>query len=194
MTKPQKNSPQKTRPGSKEAAFNPYQSWLGISFDDGIIDHYRLLNLDNFESDRSTIEEAADAQMKRVRVHQTGRRGELTQVLLKQIVEAKLCLLNNETKQAYDQHLQNNLQTKFHTDSNPHVRVIDPPLQVKTVHPLIDESASPYSTENRQESVRIDKSRMVQPRNRFPWEVVVLFASLMVAAVIAIVVVWLVRR
>ncbi len=85
--------------------FDPYERWLGIVDAGGNIDHYRLLGLNRFETNSTIIAEAADAQMARVRMHQTGSRGQLTQALLNQIAEAKVCLVDPATRQAYDRRL-----------------------------------------------------------------------------------------
>ena len=90
-------------------SFNPYEQWLGISCEDVFPDHYELLGLNQFVHDAAAIESAADRQMSRIRVHQTGPRGHLTQQILNKIAEAKLCLLDKESRKKYDAELMRTL-------------------------------------------------------------------------------------
>lgn len=85
--------------------FDPYREWLGIAPEEHPLDHYRLLGIDRFENEPIIINRAADARMSEVRIHQTGPRGRHTQQLLNEIAAARVCLVDVESKQAYDSRL-----------------------------------------------------------------------------------------
>lgn len=87
------------------AEFDPYYRWLGIPPSERPVTHYRLLGLADFESNPDVIDSAADRQMAHVRSFQTGPRAALSQQLLKELADARLCLLNPQTKATYDQQL-----------------------------------------------------------------------------------------
>ena len=82
--------------------FNPYHKWLGISDAEVAPDHYRLLGLEKFETDIDVIAASADRQMAHVRKYQTGSHSLLSQKLLNELAVAKVCLLDPQKKQQYD--------------------------------------------------------------------------------------------
>jgi formylglycine-generating enzyme required for sulfatase activity len=88
-----------------EANFDPYHKWLGIPPEEQPANHYRLLGIQLFESDPDVIESAATRQITHVRSFAIGKHGELTQAILNEIAEAKLCLLLPERKRKYDNSL-----------------------------------------------------------------------------------------
>ena len=90
--------------------FDPYHEWLGIAPKDQPPNHYRLLGVDLFEANPSTIEHAANRQMAHLRTFQAGKHGALSQKILNEVAAAKICLLSREKKVAYDQHLRETLQ------------------------------------------------------------------------------------
>jgi serine/threonine protein kinase len=93
-------------PGSTSDGFDPYHVWLSIPPDEQPPHHYRLLGLKPFESDLQVIESAADRQMTHVRTFQSGKHSKSSQKLLNEISTAKLCLLKDPKKQAYDEKLE----------------------------------------------------------------------------------------
>lgn len=82
--------------------FDPYYEWLGIPPDARPLNHYLLLGLDVGESDRKRISNASDQRVTYLRSLQHGKRGDVSQKLLSEIVIATGCLLNEESKAAYD--------------------------------------------------------------------------------------------
>lgn len=86
--------------------FDPYRKWLGIPPEEQPPSHYRLLGIAPYESDPDVISNAADRCMAHVRTYQTGSRAGLSQGILNELAEARLCLLNAEKKQAYDAQLR----------------------------------------------------------------------------------------
>ena len=65
-------------------------------------DHYRLLGITRFESDRDVIEHAADGRMAVLRSFQNGPRAGACQALLSKVAIARACLLSQEAKRDYD--------------------------------------------------------------------------------------------
>lgn len=90
--------------------FDPYHKWLGIPPKEQPPHRYRLLGLALFEEDADVIESAADQRMAHVRTHQTGKHGILSQRILNELAEAKLCLLRPESKRDYDDQLKRQLE------------------------------------------------------------------------------------
>jgi len=88
------------------APFDPYAQWLGIPAAEQPPDYYRLLGVQQFESEPAVLARAADERMAHVRKFQTGPRGAFTQPILNELAAARLCLLNPASKASYDQMLQ----------------------------------------------------------------------------------------
>ncbi len=89
--------------------FDPYRKWLGIPPHDQPPNHYRLLGIEVFESDPDVISNAADGRMGQIRTFQTGRHSDWSQRLLNEVAAARVCLLNEEKKAAYDETLRQEL-------------------------------------------------------------------------------------
>ena len=87
-------------------AFDPYYKWLGIPPKDQPPTLYRLLGLEQFETDSDVIESAADRQMAHLRQLQIGPHSALSQRLLNEVAAARRCLLDAEQKAAYDESLR----------------------------------------------------------------------------------------
>jgi hypothetical protein len=90
--------------------FDPYRKWLGITAKDLPPNHYRLLGLENFESDLDVIEGAADRQMSFIRQYQSGENSTDAAKILNELAIARLCLLKPATKAAYDAKLRSELE------------------------------------------------------------------------------------
>lgn len=91
------------------AQFDPYHKWLGILPKDLPANHYRLLGLEPFEDDLQVIEAAADRQLTFLRKYQSGEHASDCMKLLNEVTRARICLLKNEAKLAYDQQLRTQL-------------------------------------------------------------------------------------
>lgn len=91
------------------ASFDPYHKWLGIGPKDQPPNHYRLLGLENFESDLQVIEAAADRQLGFLRRYQSGEHATSCQKLLNEVSRARLCLLKPAFKAEYDAELRQKL-------------------------------------------------------------------------------------
>ena len=85
--------------------FDPHHIWLGIPPREQPPNHYRLLGLDLFEENTEAIEAAADRQMMMLRTFQTGKHSADSQRLLAEVAAARLCLLSDRRRAAYDERL-----------------------------------------------------------------------------------------
>ncbi len=83
--------------------------WLGISPQHQPPNHYRLLGLEAFESDRDVIRSAAERQAAHIQTFKIGPELEWSQRLLNEIAQAKICLLNAAAKAEYDHSLRKSL-------------------------------------------------------------------------------------
>ncbi len=86
--------------------FDPYHRWLGIPPTHQPAHYYCLLGLAAFEDNGDVIHTSADRQMAHVRAYQTGKRGELSQTVLNELTNARICLLNETKKKKYDSKLR----------------------------------------------------------------------------------------
>ena len=86
-------------------AFDPYHKWLGIPPDRQPPDYYTLLGVPVFENDPDVIDSTADQRMSHLRKFQTGQHGDLSQKLLNEVANARVCLLNAAKKAEYDRKL-----------------------------------------------------------------------------------------
>jgi len=95
--------------------FDPYYKWLSIPPHQQPPNHYRLLGLNGYERDPEVIANAGDRLMKQLRTYQTGERSQLSQQLLTEIAEAKICLLDKDRKAKYDAELATRSRPKKKT-------------------------------------------------------------------------------
>ncbi len=86
--------------------FDAYYMWLGVPPAEQPANHYRLLGLQLFEASPDVIDNAADRQMAHVRTYQSGKHAALSQRILNEISSARLCLLDDHRKAAYDEQLR----------------------------------------------------------------------------------------
>lgn len=93
-------------PWTPSRAFDPYHKWLGIPAQEQPPNHYRLLGIELFESDRDVIANAADRQMAHVRAFQLGEHAEVCRKILNEFAAARVCLLDPARKQEYDHQLR----------------------------------------------------------------------------------------
>ncbi len=86
--------------------FNPYVAWLEIKTATTPPDHYALLGIASFESDRQVISAAAGAQLAKVRGIRPGSRLTEWQRVIDELTAAKTCLCDPTAKAAYDKTLR----------------------------------------------------------------------------------------
>ncbi len=86
--------------------FDPYKELLDIQPTDGPPDHYALLGLEQFESDRTKIDDAAGERMSLLQEFANSEHLDASQKLLNEVSAARRCLLNETKKIAYDEDLR----------------------------------------------------------------------------------------
>jgi hypothetical protein len=84
-------------------AFDPYYIWLGIPLKDQPANYYRLLGLQDLEENVDVIDAAANRQATYLHEMAAGPNRKESQELLNEIAAARRCLLNPESKKAYDE-------------------------------------------------------------------------------------------
>ena len=97
-----------------------YHRWLGITAKDQPPNHYRLLEIDLFESDLQVVVTAANRQMALLQRRAASQHVALPQELLNEIAAARQCLLDPEKKTKYDAELRQSL-----TESPPAAPELD---------------------------------------------------------------------
>lgn len=89
-----------------EETFDPYHRWLGIPPSEQPANHYRLLGLTLFESNQEVIDSAAMRQIAHIRSQALGPNRGRIHSLLNELAEARVTLLNPQSKSKYDQDLR----------------------------------------------------------------------------------------
>ena len=110
------------------SAFDPYHKWLGISPQHQPPNYYRLLSLDLYESDPEVIDAAVDRIVAFLQDVATGAQAKDSQKLLNEIAVARLCLLDDTQKLAYDQKLKLELAQAICPPEGASVPVQEPPI------------------------------------------------------------------
>jgi formylglycine-generating enzyme required for sulfatase activity len=90
--------------------FDPYHIWLGIPETARPVSKYRLLAIEDFESDREVIGAAAERQTIYLRTLQAGEHEVLVAQLLNEVSQARVCLLDGKSKSRYDTQLRSDLE------------------------------------------------------------------------------------
>ncbi len=124
---------------SEAHRFDAYFKWLRIHKRHQPPTHYRLLGINEFESDTQVIEEAAVRQSEHVRKCGQQKFPDIAERILQEIEAARQCLLDPEQKAAYDEKLKAQPKQKVLT---PHKTRYDA-LQVSDLDAKIAENAPP---------------------------------------------------
>ena len=90
-------------------AFDPYHKWLGIPPGRRPPNHYELLGIALYESDIDVISNAADRRMSHIKTFASGPQAKISQLLLNQLSEARICLSSPKDRIAYDRQLRQQL-------------------------------------------------------------------------------------
>ena len=113
--------------------FDPYHKWLGIPPKEQPPTLYRLLQIEQFESDEDVIENAAQRQITFLKNAASGPYSRESQQLLNEINKARVTLLNKENRASYDESLRNSLRAVQEKPlSGP---LVSPAQQVPEVFP-----------------------------------------------------------
>ncbi|MBC8354677.1 MAG: hypothetical protein H8E66_22080 [Planctomycetes bacterium] len=108
--------------------FDPYHKWLGISPQHQPPNHYRLLSLDLYESDPDVIEASVDRIASFLQDVAAGPQAKESQKLLNEIAAARLCLLAESQKSAYDEVLKAELAQAIWPPEDEGERTPPPPV------------------------------------------------------------------
>ena len=119
--------------------FDPYFEWLGIAPKHQPPNHYRLLNLDAFEQDVPLI--AAAAQRVTARLHDVppGTHDAESRRVLKEVMAAGSCLLDESAKAAYDKKLRAMASGGSRKPAVQEDAVKDVDLQLEPIAPQVRE-------------------------------------------------------
>ena len=88
------------------AKFDPYYKWFAIKPDQQPPNFYRLLGVELFESDADVIDTASDQRMTFLQSCANGEHAALSQRMMNEVSTARVTLLNNQKRQAYDKQLR----------------------------------------------------------------------------------------
>jgi len=92
--------------------FDPYHVWLGIPPEEQPPNHYRLLSLRPFESNRDVISNAVEQRRVFLRSVQGGKRAAQSQQLMNEVSAAGVVLLDPARKARYDEELKKKLSPR----------------------------------------------------------------------------------
>ncbi len=116
--------------------FDPYHKWFGIPAAEQPADHYRLLGVNRFEDDADVIENSADARMASLQSRRTGAHSLLAEQLMNEVTQARICLLHQEKKAAYDQKLREEAESKPAKEEPVITAAPEVPTQQPSLQPL----------------------------------------------------------
>ncbi|MEC9094928.1 MAG: hypothetical protein VX438_19630, partial [Planctomycetota bacterium] len=88
-----------------DESFDPYSSWLGLKTSNRPPNHYELLDLENFESNKSTLLNAIEKQASILQMV-SGEKAGFARKLLKDLGQVRDCLLDEQQKAEYDKELR----------------------------------------------------------------------------------------
>ena len=137
--------------------FDPYYKWLGIPPAEQPPHHYRLLGLPPFTDDPDVIENAADQRMAHLRTFQSGKNAQLSQRILNELSNARVVLLNPETKTDYDKRLQEKIN-----DSPALPQLSESATAQQSPSSLVTPTVKPLSRRNPAKSAMRPASAMPQ--------------------------------
>jgi len=90
----------------EQKQLDPYHIWLGIPPKEQPPTHYRLLGLERFEDNQDAIDAAANRQSAYLQTLATGPNRKLCQQLLNEVAAARVCLLDTQKRQKYNEELR----------------------------------------------------------------------------------------
>lgn len=182
--------------------FDPYYVWLAIPPSEQPPNCYRLLGLNLFESNAKVIANAADRQMAHVKAQATGQYALVTQRLLTELSQAKVCLLNVQKKAAYDDVLMRTLSAP----SQPVIPLAEADMEIAESESIVDllsdlAATPPMSSRDGQSSGGLSskrnlttlKRRRTWPPRSLQWLSPVLMAQPLVLAVTLLIGYWFSR-
>lgn len=148
--------------------FDAYYVLLGIPPKDQPPNYYRLLGLEQFESDDEIISMAAERQMGYLMPHESGDHVDEVARLASEVSRARLCLLDPSKKKDYDESLAAEIEAILESQAEQQVRADEQPLDdLEIVDAQTTESTAPESTLPPPRPTKSDTARSpsTQPRN-----------------------------
>ncbi len=97
--------------------FDPYYAWLGIPPHEQPPNYYRLLGIRAFEPNPDVIDNMSDQRTSHLETLRSGKHGKIAEQLLQKIATARVCLLNEPQRLAYDRRLREQLAGQTATPS-----------------------------------------------------------------------------
>jgi len=129
-------------PSRNPDEFDAYYQWLGIPPEEQPANHYRLLGIKVFEANADVIDMAAERQMRHVRSFQAGKHSRESQQLLNELARARVSLLNEKTKAAYDAELRQQIDQQESASESTNAPTPAPPVIVTSGPPRHHRSQS----------------------------------------------------
>ena len=171
-------------------SFDPYHKWLGIPPKDQPPNHYRLLGLEKFESDADVIDSAANRLMSYLHGLSTGNHTRECQKLLNEISTARLCLLDEVKRAAYEDQLRGEQEkvgqrTRRAVRSAPKPPAPPPaPRQAPPPRPSASVAPAPANANSDAPSYAERRHSAYQAkRQRKPWGIVIGLAAVTLVVV-----------
>jgi hypothetical protein len=125
--------------------FDPYRQWLGIPVEEQPLNHYRLLGVPRYETNREAIRLAAHQRMQQVKGYQRGEHAAASKKIVNEIITAKACLLTPRKKAVYDELLRRRLAQS--QGANPDRPNVESSAGAAEGAAAVTETASPWSAE-----------------------------------------------
>jgi len=144
--------------------FDPYHKWLGIAPFEQPANHYRLLGIRNFEADKDVIDSATEQRMTYLHTVDEGEDVPVAQRLLNEVSNARLTLLSDEKRRAYDEGLKHGLDSM--------------PIANSTVEAVSDVEISPARPASRSEGA---SGKRRKNKTGWPAPALILIAALAAA-------------
>lgn len=140
-----------------EKPFDPYHRWLGIPPKHQPANHYRLLGLELFEASSEVIRDAVERSMAHVRRNAMGEHADDAQRILNEIGAAKACLLDRDSRAAYDLTLRTTVVSQ---DASTTVAPEHEPEEVFELELARPNSAEPQRLSSTSLGQRANRSRV----------------------------------
>lgn len=183
-----------SRAGFMNTVVDPYHEWLAIPPQEQPPNHYRLLGVPLFTDDPHVIAHAAHQRFTDIRSKQSDEHALLSQRIFDEIVAAEACLLNPETKAAYDANMRSQFPV-VQQRSQAYVPLYLPlgKQRRQTLPPLppiatpLPPVAPPVQDATRQ-SQRRTTWNYIDKRRGSPWKVAIGLAGLLVVVAIGLLV------
>ena len=114
---------------ASDQSIDPYHKWLGIPKSQQPATLYRLLGIELYESDPEVIAAAASRQVAYLHQLTSGPHRRQIQKLMNDIARARRTLIDEASREKYDQKLREEQQTR--SAAEPSAKQITPAIQIQ---------------------------------------------------------------